>query len=49
MDMIMLYLILILCASVVLTPVVFAIIDRLKWNNHIKQVKDKKMITKPPS
>ena len=49
MDMIMLYLILILCASVVLTPVVFAIIDRRWWNNHIKQLKDKKMITKHPS
>ena len=44
MDMIMLYLILILCASVVLTPVVFSIIDRRWLNNYIKQLKDKKRL-----
>jgi hypothetical protein len=39
METIMLYLILIVCAMVVFTPAVFAVIDRVSWNMHIKQLK----------
>ncbi len=40
MNMIIMSIILIVCAVVLLTPFVFAIIDRIFWNNHVKHLNE---------